>query len=257
MDKFLKLPLYQRLLMVGVGLAVFAGGYFFALISPTQDSITAEKLKAKRVQVEYDSLSAYKGKETRETLQKEFEEEERKIEENKKMLPSAEEIPTFIISIKADADLAGLEILKFETKPAMEEDYYKRIPIKMEVRGNYHQLVKFFKTLAAPKKRIVNITDLDIERPPLNLNELKRMMGQSSLQRQEDQLIENKKNKNDKKRDTAAEARRKNLRDWEEARKMDAFEATFIASAFSYTGKPISDSAKKRKISKRKTRHRR
>lgn len=257
MDKFLKLPLYQRLLIVGVALAVFAGGYFFAVITPTQDSIKAEEAKSKRVQVEYNSLSAYKDKETRENLSKEFEEEERKIDENKKMLPSEEEIPTFIISIKADADLAGLEILKFETKAAMEEDYYKRIPITMEVRGNFHQIVKFFKTLAAPKKRIVNITDLDIQRPPLILSDLKRLMGQSNLQRQEEQLIENKKNKADGKRDTAAEARRRNLRDWEEARKMDAFTATFVASAFSYTGNPISVAAKKRKNTKRKKRNRR
>ena len=255
MEKFLRLPLYQRLIIVAVVLAVIAGGYYFLVISDYDSQTAAEDAKTKRIQKELTELAAYQDKEKREKLQVEFDEEQKKIEENKKMLPSDEEMPAFLMSIKADADLAGLEILKFETKEPGNEDYYKRIPVEMEVRGNFHQQVKFFKTLAAPKKRIVNITDLDIERPPLNLKELKRIVGISLLKEKEDADIEAKRDKERRAkedRDTVAEVRARWFHEWEEARKMEVFKATFTANAFSYTGTPIPDAEKaKRKPIKR------
>lgn len=255
MDKFLSLPLYQRFAAVVTFMLLFGAGYYFLVIADASDKIVAEQGKTKRIQMEYNSLSAYKDREKRDRLQREFEEEERKIAENKKMLPTEEEIPGFIISIKADADLAGLEILRFETKSTEEEDYYKRIPIEMEVRGDFHQLVKFFKTLAAPKKRIVNISDLDIERLPLNLKDIKKEMGQSTAQQWEEMSIESK--KNDKGNVSLQEARLRNLRDWEEANGLSLFKATFIANAFSYTGNPLSEEVKAKRQKDRGRRSRR
>jgi len=254
MEKFLRLPLYQRLIIVAVVLAVIAGGYYFLIISDYDDQAAAEEAKTKRINQELAGLAAFQDKDKREKLQIEFDEEQKKIEENKKMLPSDEEMPAFLMSIKADADLAGLEILKFETKETANEDYYKRIPVEMEVRGNFHQQVKFFKTLAAPKKRIVNITDLDIERPPLNLKELKRIVGISLLKEKEDQAIEAKKDKERRAkedRETVAEVRAKWFHEWEEARKMEVFKAKFTANAFSYTGTPIPEAEKAKRKTKR------
>jgi type IV pilus assembly protein PilO len=256
MEKFLRLPLYQRLAIVAALLAVIAGGYYFLIIAEFVDQAAAEEGKTQRIQQELTGLAAYQDKEKREKLQTEFEEEQKKIEENKKMLPSDEEIPSFLISIKADADLAGLEILKFETKEAALEDYYKRIPVEMEVRGNFHQQVKFFKTLAAPRKRIVNITDLDIERPPLNLKELKRIVGISNLKAQEDFQIEARKTKAKGERETVAQVRAKWFAEWEEARKMEVFKARFTANTFSYTGTPVpeADRAKRAKTGRQRQR---
>lgn len=257
MEKFLRLPLYQRLIIVAVVLAVIAGGYYFLVISDVTAQTAAEKSKTKKIDQELTGLAAYQDKQKREKLQSEFDEEQQKIEENKRMLPSDEEIPSFLISIKADADLAGLEILKFETKEGEKEDYYKRIPVEMEVRGNFHQQVKFFKTLAAPRKRIVNITELDIERPPLNLKELKRIVGISALKEQEDFFIEVKKARSKGERETVAEVRQRWFREWEEARKMEVFKAKFTANAFSYTGTPLPEADKAKRTKKVRQRNRR
>jgi len=252
MEKFLRLPLWQRFVVVGLVMLLVGGVYYMLVIGDAMDRISAEEGKTRRIQAEYNSLADYKDKDKRDKLIKDFEDEEKKIEDNKKMLPSEEEIPSFIMSIKADADLAGLEILKFTTRDSELEDYYKRIPIEMQVRGNYHSLVKFFKTLAAPKKRIVNNTEMDVAKLKMNLGELKKELGQSAIESWEEQMKEAKSQKD--KTQTPQEARLRNIRDWQEANKMSLFKAKFIANTFSYTGEPLPEADKTKRLKNRVTR---
>jgi type IV pilus assembly protein PilO len=249
MEKFLRLPLWQRFVVMGVIMLLVGGVYYMLVISDAMDRISSEEGKTRRIQAEYNSLADYKDKDKRDKLLKDFEDEEKKIEENKKMLPSEEEIPSFIMSIKADADLAGLEILKFQTKDSELEDYYKRIPIEMTVRGNFHSLVKFYKTLAAPKKRIVNITEMDVAKLKMNLGELKKELGQSAIETSEEQMKEAKAQKD--KTQTPQEARLRNIRDWQEANKMSLFKAKFVANTFSYTGEPLPEADKAKRLKNR------
>lgn len=254
MEKFLKLPLYQRFLIVfAVMLVIFGGDYYFYILN-IQDEINTEKIKARRANKEYSALMPYQDKEKLKQFKDEFAKEQKKIEENKKMLPTDEEIPEFVKSIYSDAKVSGLAVTKIEKKAEEPDDYYKKIPIYLEVRGNFFQLIKFFKTITSPQKRIVNIANINIEKMPVDLEKIMRKMGQSRLQFWEQRKI-------DKKiygtKMTGTEARLFNYQKWDEANKLAMFEANFIVYTFSYTGKPMTDKERHEKLRKRKQRRKR
>lgn len=167
MNRFLELPLPQRLLIVGIFLAIIGGGFYYLVISEMSESIATEYRKKQSLETEYSKLKEFDKPEFREKLIVERKKAEKKKEEYQKMLPVDEEIPELIMSVKSDADVSGLTITRFEkSKEKIYEDYYAKIPVKMEVYGTFHQFLTFLKSIAAPYKRILNIKDIYIEVSP-------------------------------------------------------------------------------------------
>lgn len=76
-------------------------------------------------------------------------------------LPKKQEIPSFMSSVQEQAELAGLEVLTLSIEAETPEDLYVKIPVKMEIRGGYHAITKFFKSVAE-LRRIVNIEGLSL-----------------------------------------------------------------------------------------------
>lgn len=74
-------------------------------------------------------------------------------------LPKRAEIPTFLANIQEQAELAGLEVLSVDIGQEAPLDLYIKIPVKMEVRGSYHQISRFFRNVGE-LSRIVNIENL-------------------------------------------------------------------------------------------------
>jgi type IV pilus assembly protein PilO len=157
----LKTPL-KVALTVGVLAAIFAVYYFLfygdlsadiASASTGQESLKKEKDSYEKRKKEY---VAY-----REELRK-LQDEQREL---LKALPKKAEIPSFISSVQEQAELSGLEVLSINIDPESPEELYVKIPVRMEVRGNYHSLTKFFKNVSE-LRRIVNIENfgLTVER---------------------------------------------------------------------------------------------
>ena len=76
-----------------------------------------------------------------------------------KALPKRAEIPTFLSSIQEQAELAGLEVLNLAIESESPAELYVRIPVRIEIRGTYHTITKFFKNVA-DLPRIVNVENL-------------------------------------------------------------------------------------------------
>ena len=76
-----------------------------------------------------------------------------------KALPKRAEIPTFLSSIQEQAELAGLEVLNLAIEAESPAELYVRIPVRIEIRGTYHTITKFFKNVA-DLPRIVNVENL-------------------------------------------------------------------------------------------------
>jgi len=97
-----------------------------------------------------------------------FKEEVKQLQDEQKellkVLPKSSEIPSFLDSIHNQATLAGLEIVSFTRMEEQPQDVYARIPVAMEVVGNYHQIAKFAK-IVGELKRIVNIENLELGTP--------------------------------------------------------------------------------------------
>ena len=85
-------------------------------------------------------------------------------------LPKRAEIPSFLASVQEQGELVGLEVLSVEIGQETPQDLYLRIPVKMEVRGTYHQIARFFRNVSelsvAPEKDKVVAVDLQGASPP-------------------------------------------------------------------------------------------
>ena len=78
-----------------------------------------------------------------------------------KALPKKAEIPTFLSNLQEQAELAGLEIVSLVIDAENPMELYVRIPVRIEVRGSYHTITKFFKNLSE-LPRIVNVENLSL-----------------------------------------------------------------------------------------------
>lgn len=76
-------------------------------------------------------------------------------------LPKRAEIPTFLANVQEQAELAGLDVLSVDIGQETPLDLYIKIPVKMEVRGTYHQISRFFRNVGE-LSRIVNIENLSL-----------------------------------------------------------------------------------------------
>jgi type IV pilus assembly protein PilO len=76
-------------------------------------------------------------------------------------LPKRAEIPTFLANVQEQAELASLEVLSVEIGQESLADLYVKIPVKMEVRGTYHQITRFFRNVGE-LPRIVNVENLSL-----------------------------------------------------------------------------------------------
>jgi len=78
-----------------------------------------------------------------------------------KALPKKAEIPTFLSNLQEQAELSGLEIISLSIDAENPMELYIRIPVRIEVRGTYHSITKFFKNLSE-LPRIVNVEGLSL-----------------------------------------------------------------------------------------------
>lgn len=76
-------------------------------------------------------------------------------------LPKRAEIPTLLANLHEQAELAGLEVLSVDIGQDVPQDLYVKIPVKIEVRGTFHQTTRFFRNLAE-LPRVVNIENLNM-----------------------------------------------------------------------------------------------
>jgi type IV pilus assembly protein PilO len=89
---------------------------------------------------------------------KELQDEQREV---LRALPKRAEIPTFLAGVHEQAELAGLEVLNVDIGQEAPQDLYLKIPVKMEVRGTYHQISRFLRNVSE-MQRIVNVENLSI-----------------------------------------------------------------------------------------------
>lgn len=80
------------------------------------------------------------------------------------MLPDKKEIPGLLSSISQAGSQSGLEFMLFKPRNEVPKQFYAEIPFELKVRGNYHDVARFFDQVSK-LPRIVNISDLKMTKP--------------------------------------------------------------------------------------------
>ena len=79
-----------------------------------------------------------------------------------KLLPNKREIPHLLESISQQGSNSNLEFRVFTPKAERQRNFYVEIPVSVEVRGEYHDVARFFDKVGR-MERIVNMLGLSME----------------------------------------------------------------------------------------------
>jgi type IV pilus assembly protein PilO len=139
-------------LIVAIGVV-----YYMLFFMDLQDQIKAGEVQQRTLTAEKESYERRKKEYL--AFRNELTQLQQEQRELLKALPKRAEIPTFLSSIQEQAELAGLEVLNLAIESESPAELYVRIPVRIEIRGTYHTITKFFKNVA-DLPRIVNVENL-------------------------------------------------------------------------------------------------
>jgi type IV pilus assembly protein PilO len=157
--KLLKLKTPAKV-AVTAGALLIIGLIFYQLVySDLREQI--DRALAQRGELDSERASYAKRKTEYLTYRMELKQLQEEQRELLRALPKKAEIPSFIANVQEQAELSGLEVLHIDIDPESPQDLYIKIPVKMEIRGTYHQIAKFFKN-TSELRRIVNVETLSL-----------------------------------------------------------------------------------------------
>jgi type IV pilus assembly protein PilO len=158
-DKIATLTRAQRF-AICIGTFVLVGGLFFYLIYMPKSSQLTE-LKKNYEDLETRLFKAKADAKDLDRYRKLYEEAQGKFRLVLRLLPDKKEIPRLLEDISKSGRHSGLEFLLFKPTGEVKKGFYAQIPVKIDVRGGYHNLAMFFDKVAR-LSRIVNVSDIKV-----------------------------------------------------------------------------------------------
>lgn len=154
LEKIVKLPVKQKIIIVAAIMAVEIVAGWFLAIKPKQELLN-QKLSAldglKGQIVELKRVAANLPR-----FKAEYEDLKMKLEAAMTELPNQKEIPSLLTAITTAGKGAGLDFLTFRPKPEEPKEFYARVPVDVVVSGTFYNVMNFFNAVSL-LPRIVNI----------------------------------------------------------------------------------------------------
>lgn len=157
-----KLPLLAKV-GIGAGLLVLVGVAYFVVFYGD----IASKIKAaegQETKLRGDLADARKVEFAYQKDLQELTERQQRQRELEKILPTTTEYPSFLSSLQAVANVAGVSLSAWTPQQELAEKFYARVPMKLEIMGKYHQVAKFFYGVGQ-LERIINMENIALTDP--------------------------------------------------------------------------------------------
>ena len=162
-EKIGALTKVQRLLICLGALGLICAGFYFLLLAPTLDTLTAARGDLEN---QKNLLSTYKIKANAlEKVEARMAQVWEQFNIAMTALPDKRELPSLLDEISKAGRDAGLEVQLFAPQSMVENASYTEIPLSMTVAGRYHQMAEFFYRIAG-LNRIVNMSSINMNRVP-------------------------------------------------------------------------------------------
>jgi len=156
-EKFLKLPAYQRGLALCLILLLVVGGFVYFLYLPkhaeyqqlvkTGDDLQRKLEQDRRIARDLPKFEA------------EYQRMQEQLAEALTQLPNEKEIPTLLTNIAGLAKDQGLDVLLFKPRGEAPKGFYAEVPVELKLTGSFHQVALFFQSVGE-LPRIVNMGNL-------------------------------------------------------------------------------------------------
>ncbi len=148
--------------------ALFVGLFFFVIVIAGSYFLVYEKQmpRLERAQTEEQELrSSFESKQRKaanfSAYRDQLAEIERSFGTMLRQLPGKTEIPNLLVDISQTGLAAGLQEDLFQPMDENFKEFYAEKPIKIRLRGNYHEFGQFVSDVAA-LPRIVTLHDVEI-----------------------------------------------------------------------------------------------
>jgi type IV pilus assembly protein PilO len=164
-DQLAKLPVVAR---VGVGIAVLAltgVAYYVVFYGDLASAIEASQ--SREHQLTSDLGEARKAEFAYQKDLAELNDRQQRQRELNKVLPTTSEYPAFLSAIQNVANVAGVDLVGWTPSPEAPEQFYVRVPMKLELSGRYHQVAKFFYGVSQ-LDRIINLENVSLGKPEVH-----------------------------------------------------------------------------------------
>lgn len=160
-EKIGALTKVQRLLICLGTLGVIGAGFYFLLLGPKLDALTAVRQDLEKQKT---LLANYKIKAAAlEKVEAQMAQAREQFEIAMTALPDKRELPTLLDEISKAGRDTGLEVQLFAPQNMVTKESYMEIPLSMTVAGRYHQMAEFFYRVAG-LNRIVNMSTINMNR---------------------------------------------------------------------------------------------
>lgn len=106
-----------------------------------------------------------RAKQSRELYQKDLDEKARREQlalQQKKILPDDPETPAFLSGLQGVATIAGVNLTSWSPMEEAPQEFYAKIPMRLTLKGKFHQVVKFFHGVGQ-LDRIINLEDIKLK----------------------------------------------------------------------------------------------
>lgn len=162
LDRIAKAPLAAKLGgLVGL-VAVITALNFFLVIQPIEDTIAQQQTQQRSL----DQQLAEK-QEIAQNLnerRREMDVLQQKLDEALTELPETKDIDDLLAQLNDVGKKSGLTINLVQPGGEQPVQFFARIPIKMTVMGNYHEIAMFLQEVSH-LRRIVNVSDIKLASP--------------------------------------------------------------------------------------------
>ena len=144
--------------MAGVVVAMTAANYFLE-IDPAEQEILS--LQGQQAALEKTLAEKQEIAQNLNERRKEMDELERKLLAALSELPEKKDIDELLAQLNDIGKKSGLEISTVTPGPEVPANFFARIPIKVVVTGNYHEVALFLQEIAG-LRRIVNVNNIHL-----------------------------------------------------------------------------------------------
>ena len=162
LERYVKLPRSQRLLLVGLGYLLVVVVFFFSLISPTLADIDSASASQAELTIKRDQVRS--RAENRAAFEAELETLAIELKQALKELPNDREIPGLLSEIDAHARKSGLDVRRFQPLPEVLHEYFADVPVQLVMDGGFHEIGIFFDKVRK-MGRIVSVQDIEMTDP--------------------------------------------------------------------------------------------
>ncbi|MEJ5375475.1 MAG: type 4a pilus biogenesis protein PilO [bacterium] len=156
-EVLIKLPVWKKALILAGVMIVLGLAWYMLFFLPNDEEISSLRSQLDKLQKQIQEQQ--KAKEAKLDLEKQIKALEAELRVLSSRLPEEKEIPDLLSSVNETGRLHGLEFVLFKQGKPVRKEYYSEIPVEIQVRGGFHQIMQFLSKVGE-LDRIVHVSKL-------------------------------------------------------------------------------------------------